>query len=453
MSSVTASGTSAVNHRRVFVATGFGHLVEWYEFSVYGFVAVHIGATFFPSGDPTTQLLATFGIFAFTFLFRPLGALIFGPMADRVGRRPVLVIVILLMSGSTFLIGLLPGYTTIGVLAPLLLLLLRALQSVSAGGEFGGVTAFMLEYSQPGRRGRTTSWLMSFAVIGFLVGSLIVTLLAAVLSDSAMASWGWRIPFLLAGPLGLIGLYIRLRLEDTPVFRELEELGEISRTPLRDALRYPRELWTTIALGGLHTAFFYTVLTFMVSLIAQTAKFGSTVGLMATVAGGVAALLPIPFMAALSDRIGRRPVLIASSAAILVGVVPIFWLILSSPTGAVIGQVLLGLLLGSLISTTLVSMTEIFPAQVRAAGSSLAYTIASTAIGGTVPFVATWLVRATGDRTSPAWYLVGIAALGLIAALTFKQPREDDLEQRHRDQTNSGLRSPSTTASTTEATS
>ncbi|GAA3789501.1 MULTISPECIES: MFS transporter [Amycolatopsis] len=406
---------------RIYFATVFGHLVEWYEFSVYGFVAVHIGATFFPGADPMARLLATFGVFGFTFGFRPLGALFFGPLADRIGRRPVLVTVLLLMCGSTFAIGLLPGYATLGIAAPVLLVVLRGLQNFSTGGEFGSVGAFMIEHAPPGRRGYATSWLMFSAVVGFVIGSLVVVSLAAALGDAAMAAWGWRIPFLVAGPLGIVGLYIRLRLEDTPEFRALADRHEVAQSPLREALRYRREILTVAGLAGLHTTAFYLVLTFMVSYLTQTVRFGTGLALTATLAGAVAALVPMPFVSAWSDRIGRRPVLITLSAAIAVLAVPVLAVIRSSPAGAIAGQVVLGSLMGALVSTTLVSMTEIFPPRVRSAGSSFAYTISAALIGGTAPFVSTWLIGATGSSLAPAGYLAATALLALVAAVCFRE--------------------------------
>lgn len=414
-----------MSRRKMYMATSFGHLVEWYEFSVYGFLAVYVGAVFFPSADSTTQLLATFGVFGLTFCFRPLGALIFGPMADRIGRRPVLVTVLLLMSGSTALIAVIPGFNHIGVWAPLLLILLRALQNLSAGGEFGGVTAFMLEHAKPGRRGYATSWLMFFSTVGFVAGAVIVSGLLAIIGGDAMAEWGWRIPFALAAPLGLIGLYIRFKLEDSPEFLRIAEKGELARSPLREAFAYKRQILTVIGLGGLHSTAFYIILTFMVSYITKSAGFSSGLALGATLGAAAAALVPIPLVALLSDRIGRRPVLLTGSTLLIIAPLPLFALIHSSPVGAIVGQILFGLLLGTYISTTLVSMTEIFPTRVRSAGSSMGFTLASAGIGGIAPFVATWLVKVTGSVLAPAWYVIATAVLALIASLVLRSPSSE----------------------------
>ncbi|NEW72939.1 MHS family MFS transporter [Streptomyces rapamycinicus] len=409
-----------LSRRKIFLATSFGHAIEWYEFSAYGFTAVYLAAVFFPSGNPTTGLLATFGVFGLTFFIRPLGAVVFGPLADRIGRKRVLVIVLLLMSGSTALIGALPGYATIGAAAPLLLVALRALQNFSAAGELGSVSAFIVEYSGPRRRGFGTSWLMFSATIGFTSGSALVSVLVSLVGDTAMQQWGWRIPFLLAAPLGLIGLYIRLRLEDTPEFRTLKKADKVAKSPLREALTYRRQIFTTMGLAGLHASSYYIVLTFMASYITTTLGFGSGVALAGTLSAAVATMAVIPVVGALSDRVGRRPILITASAALVIASFPVFSLITTSPTAVVVGQVVLGLLVGTLVSTTLVSMTEIFPARVRVAGSSFAYSIANAVLGGSAPFIATFLIDKTGSAISPAAYLVFTSLLGLAASLAYR---------------------------------
>jgi MHS family proline/betaine transporter-like MFS transporter len=213
---------------RAITGASIGNLVEWFDFAVYGYLATYIAANFFPSNNPTASLLSTFAVFAAAFFVRPLGGIFFGPLGDRIGRQRVLATVIILMSVATFAIGLLPTYATIGVLAPILLVVARLLQGFSAGGEFGGGATFLAEYSPDDRRGFLVSWLEFSTLIGFILGSGVVLVLNSSLGEDAMTAWGWRIPFLIAGPLGAVGLYIRLRLEDTPEFRALESTGEVS---------------------------------------------------------------------------------------------------------------------------------------------------------------------------------------------------------------------------------
>ena len=231
------SGPSTL--RRVISGASIGNAVEWYDFAIYGFLATFIAANFFPAGDDTAALLNTFAIFAAAFVMRPLGGLVFGPLGDRIGRQRVLVIVILLMAGSTLAMGLLPTYDAIGVAAPLLLLFLRCLQGFSAGGEYSGGACYLAEYAPDSRRGVVVTFIAWSGVVGFLLGSVTVTLLQTVLGDAAMDSYGWRIPFLIAGPLGLVGLYIRLRLDDTPAFAELSRTHQVAKSPLWEAEQSP----------------------------------------------------------------------------------------------------------------------------------------------------------------------------------------------------------------------
>jgi MFS transporter, MHS family, proline/betaine transporter len=399
-------------------------VVEWFEYAVYGFVAVYIGAHFFPNNDSTTQLLATFGIFGLTFFVRPLGAVIFGPMADRIGRKRVLVIALTLMSASTVCVGLLPDYGTLGILAPLALLLLRSLQNLSAGGELGGVAAFVVEYSGKDRRGIGSSWLMFSAIAGFIAGSLLTAGLTWGLGNETMASWGWRIPFVLAGPLGMFGLYIRLKLEDSPEFLALEANDNVAAAPLRESLGYRREFFTTLGLTALHSSSFYIVLSFMVSYLTVTKGFPRSVALTAATVGALSALVVLPIFGKVSDRVGRKPILVGASATIGLTAIPLFLLIGSSPTGAIVGQALLGAMMGALVSTTLVSITEIWPARIRATGSSFPYAISVAAFGGTAPFIATFLIDRTGNPISPAYYLVGTALITFVTSLSYRQAKD-----------------------------
>lgn len=419
------AGAAPANRTRALIAAAIGNGIEWFDFAAYGFVAVYIGAAFFPAEDPTTQLLTTFAVFGLTFLVRPLGGLFFGPLADRIGRQRVLVLVLALMSISGGLMGMLPTYAAWGVAAPILLVTLRSLQAFSAGGEYGSVTSFLTEYSAPGRRGAGTGWMMFSAVIGFMSAALVVLALNLTLTEDAMSTWGWRVPFLLAIPLGAIAIYLRTRLEDTPTFKALQASGNVAKAPLREALGYRRQLLVTAGIAALHGSTFYIVLTYMITYISVSADLGETTGLLASLAGGAAALVVIPPVSSLSDRIGRKPILIASSVGFGVLIVPIFALIRTGAVGAVIGQIALGVLLGCLISTSIVAMAEIFPSRVRSAGNSLAYTLSVMVFGGTAPFVATWLVDTTRSTLSPGLFIILTALLGLAGALALPKAAQD----------------------------
>ena len=294
--------------RRAIVGAAVGNTVEWFDFATYSFLATTLAVVFFPPGNPTAALLSTFAVFAAAFFVRPLGGLFFGPLGDRIGRQRVLATVIILMSISTFVIGLLPSYATIGILAPTLLVLARCLQGFSAGGEFGGASTFLAEYSPDDRRGFLVSWLEFSTLIGFVLGSTMVLVLTSVLPEDAMISWGWRVPFLLAGPLGVVGLYIRLRLEDTPEFRALEESGEVSGSPLLETIR---ENWKQILQVGRPRHYPERRLLRRTelhdNLLSGPLGFSATTGALSTTLTLLVGMALIPPLGALSDRVGRKP--------------------------------------------------------------------------------------------------------------------------------------------------
>ncbi|WP_181779340.1 MFS transporter [Pseudonocardia pini] len=415
---------TARTRRRAFVGASVGNAIEWYDFAVYGFLASFIGAAFFPSADPATQLLSSFAVFGLTFLARPLGGLFFGPMADRLGRKRTLVVVVTMMAVSTTLIGVLPGYATIGIAAPVLLVVLRLLQGFSAGGEYGSASTFMAEYAAAGRRAFGTSWMMFSTIVGFLVGSLLAGGLGVALGTPAMGDWGWRIPFLVAGPLGAIALYIRLRLEDTPEFRALQEGERTSGSPLRETLRHRRALLIVAGIGALHATAFYLVFTYLATYLAKTAELGPGTVLVSTLVAGAVALAVLPAAATVADRVGRRPVLLAAAVGFAVCAYPAFLLLgEAGAAGAVVGHAVLAVLLACFISTSVTTMAELFPSRIRASGVSLGYNIPAALFGGTAPFVATFLVESTGNPQSPAFYFIVVALVGIVALLPLR--RED----------------------------
>lgn len=417
--------------RKAVVAAAIGNGVEWFDFAVYGFLATYIGLNFFPNEDPTVSLLSTFAVFAAAFFTRPLGGLFFGPLGDKIGRQKVLATVILLMSASTFLIGLLPSYQQIGLLAPALLVVLRCLQGFSAGGEYGGGAAFLAEYAPDERRGFIVSFLVWSVVIGFLLGSASATLLSSVMSEDAMSAWGWRIPFLLAGPLGLIGLYIRLRLEDTPDFRELEEAGEVSSSPLRETIAHN---WIPILqIAGLviiHNVGFYTVFTYLPVYFSTELGFSTTASFASTTVAGLVALALIPPLGALSDRVGRKPLLISSCVLFAVLTYPLFLLMnTGSLSAAVAAHVGLAAFESLFVCCSLAAGAELFATKVRYGGFSIGYNFSVAIFGGTAPYIATFLVDRTGNPLSPAYYVIIAAVLTLVTVLTMRETAHAPLAQ------------------------
>jgi MFS transporter, MHS family, proline/betaine transporter len=409
--------------RRAVRGAAIGNTVEWFDFAIYGFLATYIAEKFFPPGDETTALLNTFAIFAAAFFMRPLGGFFFGPLADRIGRQKVLALVILLMSGSTFAIGLVPGYDTIGVLAPLLLLFLRCLQGFSAGGEYGSGACFLAEYAPDKHRGFVVSFLVWSVVVGFLLGSLTVTGLEAVLSESAMDSYGWRIPFLIAGLLGAVGLYIRLRLSDTPEFEALRDEGEVAPSPLKEAVTTSwRPILQIAGLVVIHNVGFYIVFTFLPSYFTKTLGFTKTDAFVSITVASLVALILIPPLGALSDRIGRKPLLIAGSLSFAVFAYPLFLLLnTGSLAAAIAAHAGLAAIESVFVCASLAAGAELFATRVRSSGYSIGYNVSVALFGGTAPYVATWLVANTGNDLAPAYYVIVAALVTFATVLTMRE--------------------------------
>ncbi len=409
--------------RKAVVGASIGNAVEWFDFAIYGFLATFIAAHFFPAGDDTAALLNTFAIFAAAFFMRPLGGLVFGPLGDRIGRQKVLAVVILLMSGATLLIGLLPTYTSIGVAAPLLLLGLRCLQGFSAGGEYGGGAVYLAEYAEPARRGFTVTFMAWSGVLGFLLGSVTVTVLQATLPAAAMDSYGWRIPFLLAAPLGLVGLYIRLRLDDTPEFTELRTHDEVAGRPLREALATSwRPILQVIGLFLIFNVGYYVVFTFLPSYLIKTLHYSKTASFVSITLASLVALILILPLAALSDRVGRRPLLIAGSGAFIVLAYPLFLLLNSGSLAAAIGaHCALAAIESVYVSTAVTAGVELFATRVRYSGFSVGYNVCVALFGGTTPYAVTWLTANVGSVAAPAGYLTVAAVLSLGTVLTLRR--------------------------------
>ena len=408
-----------------------GNAVEWFDFAIYGFLATYIAEKFFPPGDETAALLNTFAVFAAAFFMRPLGGFFFGPLGDRIGRQRVLAVVILVMSASTFAIGLVPSYQTIGVFAPILLLLLRCLQGFSAGGEYGSGACFLAEYASDRHRGFVVSFLVWSVVVGFLLGSVTVTALEALLSEAAMDAYGWRIPFLIAGLLGAVGLYIRTRLGDTPEFTALREEGEVSSSPLREAFTHAwRPILQIIGLVVIHNVGFYVVFTFLPSYFTKTLEFSKTDSFVSITVASLVAIALIPPLGALSDRVGRKPLLIAGSILFTVFTYPLFLLLTSgSLAAAITAHAALAAIEAVFASTALAAGAELFATRVRSSGYSIGYNISVALFGGTAPYVATWLVARTGNDIAPAYYVIGAAVVTLLTVLTMAETARRPLQK------------------------
>ncbi|MFK0021618.1 glycine betaine/L-proline transporter ProP [Streptomyces sp. NPDC090798] len=408
--------------KRAVKAAALGNAMEWFDFGVYSYIAVTLGKVFFPSGNPTAQLLSTFGAFAAAFLVRPLGGMVFGPLGDRVGRQKVLALTMIMMAAGTFAIGLIPSYATIGVGAPLLLLAARLVQGFSTGGEYAGASTFIAEYAPDKKRGFFGSWLEFGTLAGYIGGAGLVTLMTAFLSTEDLLSWGWRVPFLIAGPMGIIGLYLRMRLEETPAFAA--ELAKASKKEADRPKVRLREMvagqWRALLLCvGLVLVFNvtdYMLLSYMPSYLTSELKYDETHGLLVVL--GVMALMMIvqPFAGALTDRIGRRPVIAAGCVGFLALSVPALLLIRQGSLLAVaLGMGALGLLLVCFTSAMPAALPALFPTKVRYGSLSIGFNVSVSLFGGTTPLVTTALIGATGNMMMPAYYMMAAAVVGGVA--------------------------------------
>jgi MFS transporter, MHS family, proline/betaine transporter len=426
-----AAHAEAATAKKAVTAGAIGNFVEWYDYSVYGFFATVIASQFFPSEDRVASLLATFAVFAVAFFMRPVGAFVFGHYGDTIGRRNTLAAAIIMMGIATLMIGVLPSYAQIGVLAPILLVFARLLQGFSAGGEWSGSAAFMVEYAPENKRGLYGSWQQVSIVAGLLVGSAMGGLLGTVLSEDALNAWGWRIPFILGMVVALVGLYLRLRVEDTPAFRIIEEKEEITEAPVKESFTaHWRESLTAIGFTVAWTVAYYILLTYMPTYVSETLGIPLTQALLSNAIGLVVLMALIPFTAALSDRIGRKPLLIAFSALIALLTYPLF-LLASTQVLAfiVLAQVLFGVIISLFSGPGPAALVEMFPTNVRYSALGVSYNIAVAAFGGTAPFIATYLISRTGSNFSPGFYLIAAAVVTLIVVSTMKETYREPLRE------------------------
>ncbi|MER7010134.1 MFS transporter [Saccharopolyspora sp. NPDC000359] len=417
--------------RRAVGAAAIGNCTEWYDFGVYAYVAVYIGHQFFPG---PLETVSAFGVFAISFLFRPLGSLFFGPLGDRIGRQKVLAITILLMSGSTFVIGLLPTYDAIGIFAPMLLLLCRLLQGFSTGGEYGGAATYIAEFAPNRKRGFWGSWLEFGTLAGFGLGALVPTILILTMGTEAMEAGGWRIPFLIAGPLGGVGLYLRSKLEDTPAFKELEATHQVAKSPLKDLVRdWWRQLLILMGIVVLINIANYTILTYMETYLKDALQvppgqeYQVLVPLLLTVVFMMVIITPV---GALSDRIGRKPLFLSAAICFLVLPIPAFMLISQGTVlTTVCGLGLLAIGHVQLIGPLAATLPAMFPTKVRYAAFCIGYNISTAAFGGTAPLVNDAVVKGTGNTYFPAYYLMAAALVALVPILLMKETAGKPLMQ------------------------
>jgi MHS family proline/betaine transporter-like MFS transporter len=411
--------------RRAITAAGIGNVLEYYDFGIYGFLAGVIARKFFPGTDEVAGLLATFAAFGVGFLARPLGGIVLGRLGDVRGRKSALVTTILLMAVGTVGIGLIPEHASIGVLAPILLVLCRILQGLSAGGEWGNATSFIVEWSPEGRRGYFGSYSQASVVGGVLMSSAVAALLNSIFSSAEIDAWAWRLPFLLGAILLPVGLWLRRGVEETPRFRA-EQAGETSG--LAD-LGTPFGLMAkAFGFTVLWTVSYYVMLTYLPTFTQKYAGLSATAALWSNTAGLLALLAAIPAMGALSDRIGRKPMLIFCCLAFVVLAYPGFRLMLSGLAvwGVALVQIGFNLVISAFSGPGPAALAELFPTRSRTTLMSVGYSLSVAIFGGFAPFIATWLIQATGTPIAPTYYLI---AAGLVSAATIATFRETAFER------------------------
>jgi len=418
-----AVGRSSSKRQTAILAGVIGNVLEWYDFAVYGYFVPVISQLFFPNQTPLVSLLLTFSVFGVGFVMRPIGSVVFGQYGDRHGRKRALSAVIFLMAVSTFVVGLLPTYASIGVLAPLLLVVARLAQGLSGGGEWGGAAAYLVEYALPGKRGLTGSWQQVSVGCGFLLGSLTAAVLTTWLSPEDMLAWGWRIPFLLGVLVGIVGAIMRWRLDDTPKFTELESQGQVARTPLLEAFTtFRRPTLVTFGITLHNTVGYYAVLIYLTTWLTNIVKMPRGTALWIGTACLLAFVVAVPFMGALSDRIGRRPLFVASCVGYIVLAYPLFLLASTGvPAYAFTAQLILVLLLALYAGPGPAVYCELFPTRVRYTALSVGYNIPVAIFGGFAPFIATWLIQSTGNPLSPAFYVIAASLVTLVTMIWVKE--------------------------------
>jgi MFS transporter, MHS family, proline/betaine transporter len=422
-SAAVALAPTDAESRRAVGAAVVGNVLEWYDFAVYGYVATIIAKNFFPGGDEVGALLATFATFGIGFVARPLGGVIIGRIGDAKGRKAALLLTIFMMAIGTVGIGFIPTYNAIGVLAPLLLVACRLLQGFAAGGEWGGATAFIVEWAPSDRRGFFGSFQQASVAGGLLLGSAIAALSSTLLSSDQMESWGWRIPFLLGFALVPVGIYMRSHIEETPAYRNTRD--DRSGPQTAGWILAAKAFGFTI----LWTVSYYTILYYMPTFTQKYAGLSRTEALWSNTIGLVILVVAVPVMGLWSDRIGRKPLLIGCCVAFAVFTYPLFYVMLSgvSLLGVIAVQFVFGLMIAMFSGPGPAAIAEIFPTDGRSTWMSTGYSLATCIFGGFAPFIATWLINSTGSPISPVYYLIAAAIVSAIVVMTLRETAHEAL--------------------------
>jgi MHS family proline/betaine transporter-like MFS transporter len=409
------------SYSRTIVMGASGNLMEWYDFAIYGYMVPVIGALFFPSLDPVATIIATFSAFAAGYFARPIGGLIFGYIGDRYGRRAVLLWSVSLMGASTFAIGLLPTHAQVGSSAAVMLVVLRVLQGMSVGGEYTGSITFVLEHAKPGQRALATSWIAVGGSLGFLVGSGVGTLMTVLFSPEELSSWAWRLPFLSGALIAIFGYLIRRDAPEPPRPADMP----METSPIVTAVRdYWRPMLQLMGLALAVNAGFYMMFVYANTYLTEHMHVSTTRAMEINTINLFILTAAIPFSGWLSDRIGRKPILISGTLALIFLSWPLFWMMHhATDTMIFLGQLGFALIIAWIWGVNPAALAEMVPQHVRVSAFSIAYSICLALFGGTTPLIAAYLLQRTADDFAPVWYLIVLGVVSLIAILSIPETR------------------------------
>jgi MHS family proline/betaine transporter-like MFS transporter len=402
-----------------------GNALDWYDFALYGTFAVIIGHLYFPNTDPTLSLMAAYGTYAAGFIMRPVGAVLFGYIGDKWGRKSSLAFSILLMAIPTACIGFLPTYAQIGIWAPICLTIIRLLQGLSLGGEFSGSITFLVEHAPVKKRGLVGSATVFSLAVGMLMGSVVATICSKSMSAEDLQSWGWRIPFIIGIVIAVVGFYIRHYTDESPEFEKIKKSGKVSKTPVRDIFKNnSKQLFIAIGSYLTVTVPFYALAVFSIAFLNKFVGYGMDEVLFMNAMVMLILMLVFPISGYLSDRIGRKKIMVTSAVLMALLIYPIFWL-MAHPGGyiyAISGLVIFSFLVGFYSGPIPAFLVDLFPAKIRYTGIGLSYNIAAALFGGTFPLIATYLIKQTGMLTIPAVAIIICALISLFTLKYYKDP-------------------------------
>ncbi|PRB38970.1 MFS transporter [Arthrobacter sp. MYb23] len=426
--------------RKALGGTIVGNTMEWYDVGVFGYLITTMGPVFLPEADKSVQTLFLLGTFAATFIARPLGGVVFGWLGDKVGRQKVLAATLMIMAASTFAVGLLPGYAQIGIWAAALLVILKLIQGFSTGGEYAGATTFVSEYAPDKRRGYFASFLDMGSYIGFALGAALVSVLQLTLGQAAMEEWGWRIPFLIAGPLGLIAVYFRSKIEESPQFQATLDAQEasakdaasqdaaVAKGPVGIIKAYWRQIVLAMILAAAANTVGYALTSYMPTYLTDSKGYDPVHGTLLTIPVLVIMAVCIPLTGKLSDRIGRRPVLWVGAGSTIVFSIPAFMLIgIGEIWSTLAGLALIAFPVTFYIANLASALPALFPTSSRYGGMGIAYNFSVAIFGGTTPFIVQGLIEGTGDDMMPAYYLMATSIVGAIAIYFLRESAQRPL--------------------------